>query len=235
MTTGRITLSRADDFTDAIAPEPGQAIEGKFYTRVMLRDLPTTWIEDPDPDIPEGVERQQIRGDAIKLTSATLYVDGKKVAGGKNPKASRWLSDDEIEVLHEGPSAIIEFASPFTSQGAHSLKVVAEFADGSVSETTAEISPPDETEEEPHPAVTMLQDLGATPITVDVVARLLRDESADVDQIKEALTDIGKISNKDLSLFEIRTLAGLAQGMRDGMRQVAVAREQLRLAVEGNG
>jgi hypothetical protein len=230
---GRITLSRDAGHHDAIAPEPGQVIEGEFYARVMLRDLPRE--EVPDPEFEGEEDAPKIFGSPIKLTKATFAVDGKKPQVFKNPKHSDWLSAEEIETLQEGPSGIIEFDKPFTSTGKHELSVKIEFEDGEVYETKAEIAPPPpEVQAEPHPAVTLLQGLGAKSATLDVAARLLRDEPADTDEIEGALADIGKISEKDLSLFELRTLAGLAQGMRGGVSNVAIARSQLRKAVEGN-
>lgn len=212
--SGRIVLSRDDKNSDALLPEPGQTVEGDFYARVLLQDLPRKVIETPDPDDPDA-EPVITYGDPIKITKATFLLDGQPVETVKDPKPPKWMKKEQEEALSEGRSSgVIEFAPKITLVGSHQLAVRVEFANGEVSETVAQVTPPPESTE-PHPAVTLAQNLGASAATLDVIDKLMHGKKADGPGTKAALADIKKLSAKaNLSLLETRTLAGLDTELR---------------------
>lgn len=208
----RLTASANADHSESFSLNEPVYFEGKFYLRVMISVMPDDGI-----------------------IAAEAQVDDGKVVKVEHPSIELW--GDTPEATEEDPDpvatgGIINFPKAFTSEGDHEINVTLYFANGDTCEVNGFITPPAlPIATEVRPEMSVLVRLGVNLVTLDVVERLLAGEAANTDEITEALIDIGKVSEGDQDLSDLRLLAALATGMRDGISAVTRARLMLHKAV----
>lgn len=207
----RLTASANEDHSEAQSLDDPLDYKGKFYLRVLLKQMPQDGI-----------------------VAAEAFMDGKSVGRVEHPTIELWGTAPEPTEEDPEPVAtggIITFPKAITSKGSHEVVVTLYLANRDTIRITGSFGKLPDVSAPVRPEIEVLVRLGANDVTLDVVDRLLEGESANIDEIEEAIADIGKIAEGDKDLSDLQALASLATGMRDGISAVTKARLTLHKAV----